>query len=74
VARCVECWYAKRSTVTTFEPAWTCLHPMSLEQSRVGYPLVCQEMRAEKGACGPEGALFMPNCMDGPEPAIKFRQ
>lgn len=58
MARCIECWYAKRTTVTTYEPAWTCLHPMSLQQGKVGYPIVCGEMRAEKAACGPEGALF----------------
>jgi hypothetical protein len=74
VARCVECWYAKRATVTTYEPAWTCLHPMSLRQGNVGYPLVCGDMRGEKGACGPEGALFRPKCMDGPQSPAKFRQ
>lgn len=74
MARCVECWYAKRSVVTTYEPAWTCLHPMSMHTGKVGYPIVCVEMRAVTGPCGPEGALFRQKCMDGPEPAEKFRQ
>ena len=71
--RCVECWYAKRSIVSTYEPAWTCLHPLSA-QGGVGYPKVCSAMREKDSPCGPEAALFRPKYMDGPEPAVRFRQ
>lgn len=74
MARCVECWYATRSTVSTFEPMWTCLHPLSIKAGLVGYPKTCGAMRDKESACGPEGALFRPKCMDGPEPAVRFRQ
>jgi hypothetical protein len=74
MARCVECWYAKRSTVSTYEPMWTCLHPMSIQTGFVGYPKTCGAMREKESPCGPEGALFRPQYMDGPEPAVRFRQ
>ncbi len=72
--RCVECWYAIRTTVATYEPIWTCMHPVSMSSGKVGYPVICQEMRQEKSACGPEGALFLPKGADGPESALKFKQ
>ena len=74
MARCVGCWYAKRSTLTTYEPVWTCLHPLSVESGVVGYPLTCHDMRSKDSACGPAGHLFRPQYMDGPEPRVRFRQ
>lgn len=72
--QCTGCWYAKRATLTTHEPAWTCLHPLSVECGVVGYPLICRDMRSKDAPCGPEGALYRPKCMDGPEARVKFRQ
>lgn len=71
--RCTVCFYGKRTTLATYEWSWTCLHPKAIDMHPLGRPILCTEMRGEKGACGPEGSLFSPTNTP-PEPLHRFRQ
>lgn len=71
--RCTTCFYGKRTTLATYEPSWTCLHPKVLELHPLGRAILCTELRGDKGACGPEAALFSP-ARGVAEPLHKFRQ
>jgi hypothetical protein len=72
--KCTDCFYCRRGTIVTWEPAFTCLHPVARDMSSVGHLAeLCPTMRSAEGACGPEGALFRPKTADGPQPIHMFR-
>ncbi len=71
MASCTKCFYSKRTTLTTYDPAFTCLHPES--RDAVGYPMICREARLATGFCGPEGTCFVPDTGSA-QPAHVFRQ
>lgn len=73
MASCTKCFYAKRTTITTYELAFTCLHPKSRDV--VGFPMICRDARAAvTGFCGPEGSCFVPAETGSPQPEHVFRQ
>lgn len=70
--RCTGCFYGKRTTIATWEPMWTCLHPKVLDAHPLGRASICTDVRSEKSVCGPEAALWRP--LDSqPEPLYRFR-
>lgn len=73
--KCNECFYCRRGSIVTYTPAYTCLHPLVRDLEQIAkLPEQCAVVRGKEGACGPEGALFMPSGQDGPQPIYMFRQ
>jgi len=68
---CAKCFYAKRTVLATFDPAFTCLHPKS--RDAIGFPIICREARTATGFCGTEGHFFEP-LTGSAKPAHVFRQ
>jgi hypothetical protein len=73
--KCTDCFYCRRGCIITYQPAYTCLHPLVMQLDVLGrIPALCDSMRnGETGACGREGALFRPQVDDTAEPIHKFR-
>lgn len=72
--KCTECFYCRRGTIITYNPAYTCLHPLVMQMDSLGHlPALCDVVRNKEGACGQEGALFNPSSADGPQPIHMFR-
>lgn len=72
--RCTDCFYCRRGCIVTYNPVYTCLHPLVRDMDAAfGLPEQCTIVRAEGGACGKEGALYRPAQSDGPEPIHMFR-
>lgn len=75
VPRCTNCFYCRRGAIVTYDPAYTCLHPLVRDMGYVAsLAEQCSIVRGAEGACGPEGALFRPAQADGPQPIHIFRQ
>lgn len=73
MAHCVDCYYSRKTTLGTFEPAWTCLHPLA--RSAIGYPMTCYSARELAAVCGPAAHLFKPQGDRSPPPSQHyFRQ
>jgi hypothetical protein len=68
---CTQCFYVKRTTLATWEPALTCLPPLS--RTPVGYPIVCSTARQADGFCGIEGSGFIPATRNA-QPMHFYRQ
>lgn len=73
--KCTECYYCQRGCIITYQPAYTCLHPLVMTMDNLArIPALCDAVRQEAGACGKEGALFRPIVDDVPQPIHMFRQ
>lgn len=74
--KCCDCYYFRRGSIVTYQPAYTCLHPLVIQMDTMGrLPSLCDTVRKEDGACGKEGALFRPHTdPGGPQPIHLFRQ
>lgn len=74
--KCTDCYYCRRGTIITYQPAYTCLHPLVMQMDALArIPALCDTVRQENAACGREGALFQPAVdNDGPQPIHLFRQ
>lgn len=70
---CTKCFYAKRTALATYDPNWTCLHPKAIDMHALRRPPLCTEARGDKGPCGPEAALFLPQSGTA-QPLHLFRQ
>ena len=72
--KCTECFYCRRGPIVTYEPAYTCLHPLVIQMDVIGHlPALCSPVRSPEGACGKEGGLFLPADAEGPQPIHMFR-
>lgn len=66
---CSDCFYCRRGAIVTWEPAYTCLHPVSRALGTIAHLAeTCPTMRGAEGACGPEAHLFRPKADDSPQP------
>jgi hypothetical protein len=69
----VECYFHRKTVLATWEPAFTCLHPIA--RTAVGYPLQCREAREAGNTCGPDAHLFKSKDDSAPpRPVHYFRQ
>jgi hypothetical protein len=77
VPKCIDCFYCRRGCIVTYQPVYTCLHPLVRSMdSLAGLPEQCAIVRGEAGVCGKEGALFRPGSDDTLEqpPMYQYRQ